>query len=101
MQGSVRHYSRVHSQAAGTNKRSNQNARSHGYERSQVSRALLQHLRAHGFQLIRQHKHLVFRHTASGRNFVTSKTPSDRFAENNVRAELRRFLRVNACGGGA
>jgi predicted RNA binding protein YcfA (HicA-like mRNA interferase family) len=65
-----------------------------------MSRALQQLLRSNGFRLLRQRKHLVWRHP-SGRNFVTAKTPSDRFAENNVRAELRRFLRVNACGGGA
>jgi hypothetical protein len=65
-----------------------------------MSRALQQLLRSSGFRLLRQRKHLVWRHP-SGRNFITAKTPSDRFAENNVRAELRRFLRVNACGGGA
>ena len=26
-------------------------------------------------------------------------TPSDRFAEDNLRASLKRFLRTNACGG--
>jgi hypothetical protein len=65
-----------------------------------VSRTLEQLLRRNGFTLLRQRKHLVWRHP-SGRNFITAKTPSDRFTENNVRAELRRFLRVNACGGGA
>ena len=63
-----------------------------------MSWTLEQLLRSNGFVLLRQHKHLVWRHP-SGRNFITAKTPSDRFAENNVRASLKRFLRANGCGG--
>jgi hypothetical protein len=65
-----------------------------------MSRALQQLLRSNGFTLLRQRKHLVWRHP-SGRNFVTAKTPSDRRAQVAIRSSLRRFLRANACGGGA
>jgi predicted RNA binding protein YcfA (HicA-like mRNA interferase family) len=65
-----------------------------------MSRTLLQLLRANGFQLVRQRKHQIFRHSASGRNFVVASSPSDFRADQNVRAELRRFLR-SVCGGGA
>jgi predicted RNA binding protein YcfA (HicA-like mRNA interferase family) len=64
-----------------------------------MSRELLQLLRANGLQLVRQRKHQIFRHSASGRKFVAASSPSDFRAELNVRAELRRFLR-SACGGG-
>jgi predicted RNA binding protein YcfA (HicA-like mRNA interferase family) len=63
-----------------------------------MSRTLRELLRTNGFTLLRQRKHLVWRHP-NGRNFITAKTPSDRFAENNVRASLKRFLRANGCGG--
>jgi hypothetical protein len=66
-----------------------------------MSRELLQLLRANGFRLVRHRKHQIFRHSASGRNFVVAASPSDFRAELNVRAELRRFLRANASGGGA
>jgi hypothetical protein len=63
-----------------------------------MTRQLALVLRSHGLRLIRPKRHMVWRHP-SGHNFITAKTPSDRFAENNVRAELRRFRRVNVCGG--
>jgi hypothetical protein len=62
-----------------------------------VTRLLTLLLHSNGFMLLRQHKYLVWRHP-SGRNFITAKTPSDRFRENNVRASLKRFLRANARG---
>src|ERR1700693_1270839 len=49
--------------------------REQGYPGATVSWTLEQLLRSNGFVLLRQHKHLVWRHP-SGRNFITAKTPS-------------------------
>lgn len=57
-----------------------------------MSRAFLELLRSNVLVLIRQRKHLVWRHEASGRNSVTAKTPSSRRADIAIRTRLRRFL---------
>jgi hypothetical protein len=66
-----------------------------------MTRQLALLLHSNGFTLLRQRRHMVWQHGQSKKILVTAKTPSDRLAERNVRAELRRFLRINACGGGA
>lgn len=60
-----------------------------------MSRTLRELLHSSGLTLIRERKHLAFRHAASNRNFVCSKTPSDHRAEAEVRASLKRFLRAH------
>lgn len=48
-------------------------------------------LDAHGFVLVRQKKHRVYRH-ASGHTFVIPNTPSDRRWEKNSLSHLHRLL---------
>jgi hypothetical protein len=48
----------------------------------------------HGFVLVRQKKHFVFKHY-SGVVFVCSKTASDRRAFCNIKKEMERILRAN------
>jgi hypothetical protein len=60
-----------------------------------MSRQLRELLASSGLELVRERRHLVFRHIPSNRIFVCSKTPSSHFFERQVRASLRRFLRAN------
>jgi hypothetical protein len=61
-----------------------------------MSRDLLLLFRENNLTLTRQRKHLVFRHAPSGKNFVCSKTPSCRIAEQQILSSLKRFLRTVA-----
>lgn len=50
--------------------------------------------RANGFQLIRQGKHLVYRHPQIEEQLVIAKSASDGRAHKNNLARLKRLLRT-------
>ena len=47
---------------------------------------------ANGFVLIRSNKHLVWKHTTIGKNIITSSTPSDGNAINNIKKDIQKVL---------
>lgn len=49
--------------------------------------------REHGFQLVRQNKHLVYKHPRANRPFVVSKSSSDVRSFKNNLSELKKLLR--------
>lgn len=62
---------------------------------------LMQLLREHNFDLVRQRKHKIYRNP-NGLTFVTASTPSDRRAPQNALSTLKRILRdTNACDDSA
>ena len=46
----------------------------------------------HGFYLVRQRKHLIFRHGVTGQTVCLPKTPSDHRHFRNVSALTRKFV---------
>lgn len=56
-------------------------------------------LRESGAELIRDHKHLVYR-LPNGNKFTRAKTPSDRKAAHNDLSDLRRALGIENAGNG-
>jgi|GEM_PF-2037806 len=56
----------------------------------QQNRALLTLMRQHGYVLIRESRHAVWRHSITKRQIVTSLTASDRRVLANIRAQVRR-----------
>jgi predicted RNA binding protein YcfA (HicA-like mRNA interferase family) len=59
-----------------------------------MQKELIRMAKKHGFVLVRQKKHFVFKHY-SGVVFVCSKTASDRRAFCNIKKEMERILRAN------
>lgn len=58
-----------------------------------AAKRVLELLKSSGMRLVRQKKHLVYKH-ADGRSFVIAKTPSDFRAGFNQLRDLRRFLDI-------
>ena len=50
-------------------------------------------LTALGFVLVRSKRHLVYHHPGGGRPLTAPKSPSDKRATKNVRADAARILR--------
>lgn len=53
-------------------------------------RALIALMHTHGYRLVRQNRHAIWRHSRTHHQIVTSLTTSDRRALLNIRAFLRR-----------
>jgi hypothetical protein len=56
------------------------------------NRELIKQIKAYGFTLVREKRHLVFTHPC-GATLVTSQTASDRRFSMNVERDARRLLR--------
>ena len=56
---------------------------------------LLLQAEALGFQLLRANRHAIWRHSESGRQVVTSVTPSDRRALQNALSTMRRVAALS------
>lgn len=56
----------------------------------QKNRALVALMHQHGYVLVRQNRHAVWRHPQTKRQVVTALTASDRRAMDNLRQFLRR-----------
>lgn len=60
----------------------------------QKNRALVALMHQHGYVLVRQNRHAVWRHPQTKRQVVTAQTPSDYRNLANVRQLLRRRRRA-------
>lgn len=60
----------------------------------QKNRALVALMHQHGYVLVRENRHAVWRHPHTKRQVVTAGTPSDYRALANIRQLLRRRRRA-------
>lgn len=48
-------------------------------------------IRSHGYELIRERKHFVFKHSQTGHTLVCSRTASDHRALKNIERDLKKL----------
>jgi predicted RNA binding protein YcfA (HicA-like mRNA interferase family) len=61
---------------------------------SDVSKRIVQLAKSYGFTLVRQKRHLIFKHS-SGKILATSFTCSDRRALKNIESTIKQLLLKN------
>ena len=48
-------------------------------------------IKSHGYEMVRQKKHFVFKHTTTGQLFVCSKSSSDYRSLRNIERDLKKL----------
>lgn len=56
-----------------------------------MNKETMELIRSYGYQLIRQKKHFIFRHSTTGQTFVCSKSASDHRALRNIERDLKKL----------
>lgn len=56
-----------------------------------INKEVMALIKSYGYEMVRQKKHFVFKHTTSGQVFVCSKTASDYRSLRNIERDLKKL----------
>lgn len=56
-----------------------------------INKKALELIRSYGYELAREKKHFVFKHSKTGQTFVCSKTASDYRSLRNIERDLKKL----------